>query len=265
MRFGDLARVEAAATGRPLMSSSRRSSPARSWLRASRRADSSAVAAWSARIVSSRRSSGVELVEAELGQGDDADRACRRGASARRASIRRRRRCPAMVAPRGSALASLTRSGSPCWATQPVNPSPRRQRRRLHVDLLVCADPALERDRHDVVGRLDEVDPGVVVVDDLARLLDDRPADLPRRELARLSRAEPPGGRSAGRPAAVGLRDEVGVRDAIAACVARVETKATSTLVQARGCASTPDNEPMTWSSWISGATMSPAMSKTPP
>ena len=46
---------------------------ARPWLRASRRADSSAVAAWSARIMSSRMSSVVELVQPELRQGDDAD------------------------------------------------------------------------------------------------------------------------------------------------------------------------------------------------
>ena len=44
------------------------------------------------------------------------------------------------------------------------------------VDLLVRADDALERERHDVAA-LDQVDPGVVVVDDPARLLDDRPAD----------------------------------------------------------------------------------------
>ena len=167
-----------------LMSSRRRSSPARSWVRVSSRADSTAVAAWSARIVRSRRSSGAEPVEAELRQRDDPDRRRRRSASARRASIRRRRRCPAIVAPRGSLFASLTRSGSPCWATQPVKPSPSRQRQELHVDLLVGADPALERDRHDPVGRLDEVDPGVVVVDDPARLLDDRPADLLDRRRA---------------------------------------------------------------------------------
>ena len=75
-------------------------------------------------------------------------------------------------------------SGSPCWATQPVKPSPKVQRQQLHVDLLVCADAALEGDRHDLVRQLDQVDPGVVVVDDPARLLDDRPADLGRGAVA---------------------------------------------------------------------------------
>ena len=64
------------------------------------------------------------------------------------------------------------------------------QVRRCHVDVLVGADPSLERDRDDLVGWLDEVDPGVVVVDDPARLLDDRPADL----LGRPVPAHPGGG-----------------------------------------------------------------------
>ena len=61
---------------------------------------------------------------------------------------------------------------------------------QLHVDLLVGADAALEGDRDDLVRQLDQVDPGVVVVDDPARLLDDRPADLGRGAVA----AHPGGG-----------------------------------------------------------------------
>ena len=36
---------------------------------------------------------------------------------------------PGMVAPRGSMFASSMSSGTPCFATQPVNPSPTRVRR----------------------------------------------------------------------------------------------------------------------------------------
>ncbi len=47
----------------------------------------------------------------------------------------------------------------------------------VHVHLVVGADATLEGDRDDLVRRLDEVHTGVVVVDDPARLLDDRPTD----------------------------------------------------------------------------------------
>ena len=49
---------------------------------------------------------------------------------------------------------------------------------QVEVHVLVGADPALEGDRHDLVGPLHHVDPGVVVVDDAAGLLDHGPADL---------------------------------------------------------------------------------------
>ena len=49
---------------------------------------------------------------------------------------------------------------------------------QAQVDLLVLADPALEGDRDDVAARLEQIDPRVVIVDDPASLLDDRPADL---------------------------------------------------------------------------------------
>ncbi len=48
----------------------------------------------------------------------------------------------------------------------------------IEVDIVVGADHALEGDRDDVAERLDQVHPGVVVVDDAAGLLDDGPPDL---------------------------------------------------------------------------------------
>ena len=80
----------------------------------------------------------------------------------------------------------------------------------LEVDVLVGADPALEGDRHDVVGRLDEVDPGVVVIDDPARLLDDGPTD----RLDRRGPVEPARGRLQDRQlggAHLGLLEQLGV------------------------------------------------------
>ena len=124
-----------------------------------------------------------EPVEPELGQGDDPDRravvAHRHdqhrlvdvvGPGDRRAArvavgVVDEDRLAVLGDPAGEALAELAGE-------------------QLHVDLLVGADPALEGDRDDVVGRLDDVDPGVVVVDDPARLLDDRRADLLDRRRA---------------------------------------------------------------------------------
>ncbi len=51
----------------------------------------------------------------------------------------------------------------------------------LEIHLLVRPDRPLERDRDDVVRQLHEIHAGVVVVDDPARLLDDRSADLADR------------------------------------------------------------------------------------
>ena len=194
-----------------LMSSSRRSSSARSCVRVSSRVEPMAVAAWSARIVRTRRSSGPNPSRPSL------DRVMTPIVTASRrigttiidsstSSV------PGIVCPRGSWLASLTRSGSPCSATQPVKPSPNRQVRSVHVDLFVGPDPALEGDRHDLFGRLHDVHPGVVVIDDLARLLDDDPPDLFGRgrpaESGRRCLEDLELGRPCGR-----LLEELGVRD----------------------------------------------------
>ena len=48
----------------------------------------------------------------------------------------------------------------------------------IEVDVVIGADHALEGDRDDVAERLDQVHPGVVIVDDAAGLLDDGPPDL---------------------------------------------------------------------------------------
>ena len=55
---------------------------------------------------------------------------------------------------------------------------PEARPEEAEVDLLVLADPALEGDRDDVAAGLQEIDPGVVIFDDPASLLDDRPTDL---------------------------------------------------------------------------------------
>ena len=92
----------------------------------------------------------VELVEPELRERDDPDRQAvvgHRDDEHRLVDIVG----PGIDSPRGSAFASPTSSGAPCSATQPVNPWPSRHRSSDEVDLLVRADDALERDRHDLV------------------------------------------------------------------------------------------------------------------
>ena len=147
---------------------------------------------------------GVEAVETELGEGDDADR---QPVIAHRDDEHRFVDLvgpddgrPARIAVRvvdQDRLAVLRDPAGEALAEPAAE--------EVHVDLLVGADPALERDRDDAIGRLHEVDPGVVVIDDPARLLDDGPADLldrgrpgssgPMRSGA--PRAAPPGRRSA--------------------------------------------------------------------
>ena len=81
----------------------------------------------------------------------------------------------------------------------------------LHVDLFVRPDRPLERDRDDV-RQLDEVDPGVVVIDDPACLLDDGPADLGDRG----GPAEPRRGRLEDRELGglrLGLLEQFGIRE----------------------------------------------------
>ena len=95
-------------------------------------------------------------------------------------------------------------------ATQPVKPSPEPTAEQVHVDLLVRADPALEGDGHDLVGQLDEIHPGVVVVDDPARLLDDDPPDpLDRRGPAEAAGGGLQGGQLGG--SCLGPREQLGV------------------------------------------------------
>ena len=129
--------------------------------------------------------------------------------------------------------------------------------------MLVGADPALEGDRHDLVGQLDEVHPGVVVVDDPARLLDDGPAD----RLDRRGAVQAAGGGLQDRElrgARLGLLEELGVVSAMPACVARVVRNAMSPSVQSRGSRVTADSAPITRSWWMSGAMRSPANARMP-
>ena len=130
-----------------------------------------------------------------------------------------------------------------------MNPCAELAAKQREVDLLVGADPALERDRGDDAARLEHVDPGVVVVDDLARLLDDRPADL--LDAARPAQA----GRGGLEHAQLGgslfvwaIRSEFS--RAIAACVPRAVTNATSLCCQLRGSSVIPAREPMTLPWW---------------
>ena len=81
---------------------------------------------------------------------------------------------------------------------------------QCHVDVLVGAEASFEGDRDDGVRELDQVDPGIVVIDDPVGLLDDGPGDL-------LDRDGPahPGGRGLehlelGRPGS-GLLEQLGV------------------------------------------------------
>ena len=131
----------------------------------------------------------VELAQAELGQRDHADQLpvvlhrddehrlvhvlgpLDRGAALVGRRIVDAQRLPVERHPAGEPLADL-------------------RAQDVEVDLLVGADAALERDRDEVIGRIEQVDAGVVVIDDAPRLLDDGPADL----LPRQARAHAPGG-----------------------------------------------------------------------
>ena len=86
---------------------------------------------------------------------------------------------PGMVTARGSRAASGRYWATPCWATQPVMPSPTRTC-SCAVLVGVLADLALPGDRDDVLA-VDPVDAHVVVVDELAQLGADGRADLGHR------------------------------------------------------------------------------------
>ncbi len=159
------------------MSSRRRISSARSWVRIEQPGGFDR----GGRLVGEDRQQPQvvrsEPVEAELGQGDHADRhpvvahrhdehrfvdvvGARDRASARvGVGVVHQERFAALGDPAGEALAD-----------------PRVQ--QGHVDALVRADGAFEGDRHHPIRRLDQVDPRVVVVDDPTGLLDHGPTDL---------------------------------------------------------------------------------------
>ena len=169
-----------------------------------------------------------------------------------------------MVSPRGSSFASSDEQRPSVLGDPAGEALAELAAQQLHVDLLVRPDRALERDRQDVVRLLDEIDPGIVVIDDPARLLDDGPADLVDRSRRGSGGPRRPGGPpSCAALASVWANSSALVR-AIAACVASVVMKATSPSVQSRGSCVTAASAPMTRSWWMSGAMRLPANSRTP-
>jgi hypothetical protein len=153
---------------------------------------------------------GVEAVEAQLREGDHADRGLvitHRHDEHRFIDVvgARDRRAPGVAV----GIVDEERLAVDCHPTGEPLTEPTTQ--QVEVDLVVGADTPLERDRHDEVGRLEQVDPRVVVVDDPARLLDDRSSDgLDRRRPAqatrcRLQHLELRGSR-------LGLLEQLGVR-----------------------------------------------------
>ena len=80
--------------------------------------------------------------------------------------------------------------------------------------------------------------------------------------VARLRRAEAACRTSSWAARATVCSNSSALASAIAACVARVEMKATSPLVHERGSRVTADNAPITRSWYISGALRWPATSK---
>ena len=101
---------------------------------------------------------------------------------------------PAIVSPRGILVRVVDEQRLAVLGDPAGEPLADPAAQEVEVDVLVRADPTLEGDRHDLVRRLDEIDPGVVVVDDPARLLDDGPPDALD-------------GRRAAQPAGCGLQD----------------------------------------------------------
>ena len=111
-----------------LMSSSWRSSAARRFVSARFAAPLNAVPAWSARIISSRRSSSSNWRRPSFESviTPTSLPSCCIGTTSIDSSTSS---VPGIVAPRGSIVASSMRSGCPCSATQPVKPSPSFVRR----------------------------------------------------------------------------------------------------------------------------------------
>ena len=118
-----------------------------------------------------------ELVEAELGQRDHADGAL---VVAHRHD---EHRLVDLVGP-GDRAAARVVPGVVDQQRDAVLRDPAREAlaqagaEHVEIDILKGADATLERDRYDLVGRFGDVHPGVVVSDDVARLLHDGPPDL---------------------------------------------------------------------------------------
>ncbi len=148
--------------------------------------------------------------------------------------------------------------GHPARETLPELAAKQRE-----VDLLVGADHALEGDRDDVASRLEHVDPGVVVVDDLAGLLDDRPADgfnAARPAEARRCRLEHAqvGG------SLLGLRDQIGVLEGDRGVRPESRDEGHVALLPVAWLEGHGRQRANDLPSWLSGTTMSPRNSKTP-
>ena len=120
---------------------------------------------------------GVEPVEAELGQGDHADD---RSVVAHRHD---QHRLVHVVGPfdrlsAGIRVGVVDQDRFTVLGDPTCEPDAELAREQAHVHLLVGADATLERDRDDVVRRLHDVHPGVVVLDDPGGLVHDDLADL---------------------------------------------------------------------------------------
>ena len=119
----------------------------------------------------------VELVKTQLGQGDDAHQQVvglhRDDEHGLLHGLGARDRHPARVplgvidADRGPMLGHPTRE--PRSDLRPQD---------LEIHRVVCAHATLKGDGHEIVGPLEQVDAGVVVVDDAPRLLDHRSSDV---------------------------------------------------------------------------------------
>ena len=124
-------------------------------------------------------------------------------------------------------------------------------------------DRALERDRDDLVGRLEQVHAGVVVIDDLARLLDDRPADR-LDAFWRLIRADAAWSTLSWAARCSVRANRSALSIAIAAWVATATANSTSAVDHVRGACEKAASAPITRSSSRSGTTSEDWMSRIP-